>query len=69
MRLKLKPNASAPDEIYAAIIAMHEGLSDEESARANARLILVLANHIGDAGIIREATAAARGASHPNAIG
>jgi hypothetical protein len=62
MNLNLSRNAAAPDDIYDAIIRMHEGLSDEESARVNARLILILANHIGDAGIIREAAALARAA-------
>jgi hypothetical protein len=61
MSLNLSRNASAPDDIYEAIIRMHEGLSDEESARVNARLILILANHVGDADVIREATRLARG--------
>jgi hypothetical protein len=64
MTLIRKPNASAPDEIYETIIAMHEGLSDEESARVNARLILLLANHIGDAEVIKEAAETARAASN-----
>lgn len=62
MTLKLTPNAPAPDEIYEAIITMHDGLDDEASARVNARLILILANHIGDAAIVREAARIARGA-------
>jgi len=60
--LILDANAPAPDEIYEAVIAMHEGLSEEESATVNARMILILSNHIGDAGIIREAAKLARGA-------
>lgn len=60
MSLKLQPNAPAPDDIYEAIIAMHEGLGEEESARANARLIIILANHIGDAAVIREAASIVR---------
>lgn len=60
MTLILSRNAPFPDDIYEAIIRMHEGLSEEESNRANARLILILANHIGDADIIREAAALAR---------
>ncbi|MEZ5920032.1 MAG: DUF2783 domain-containing protein [Parvularculaceae bacterium] len=60
--LILDANSPAPDEIYEAIIAMHEGLSEEESATVNARMILILSNHIGDAGIIREASKLARGA-------
>jgi hypothetical protein len=64
MTLTLKPNVTAPDDIYEAIIAMHEGLTDDESTKANARLILILANHIGDAAVIRKATKAARGVDH-----
>lgn len=60
MRLIITPNAGAPDDIYEAIIRLHDGLSDDESAAANARLILILANHIGDAEVIRQAAALAR---------
>jgi hypothetical protein len=52
MSLILTRNAPAADDIYEAIIRMHEGLTDDESARVNARLILILANHIGVASII-----------------
>lgn len=61
MSLKLELNTRQPDEIYQAIIDMHEGLSEQESSAVNARLILLLANHIGDVNIIRDATAIARG--------
>lgn len=60
MRLVTTPNAAAPDDIYEAIMRLHDGLNDDESQSANARLILILANHIGDASVIREATAMAR---------
>lgn len=60
MKLIVTPNAAAPDDLYEAIIRLHDGLSDEDSAGANARLILILANHIGDADVIREAAALAR---------
>jgi hypothetical protein len=42
------------------LIATHRDLSDEQSELLNARLILVLANHIGDLGVLREALAVAR---------
>jgi hypothetical protein len=42
------------------LIAAHRDLGDEQSELLNARLILVLANHIGDLGILREALAVAR---------
>lgn len=60
MTLTLAPNLARPDEVYAALIAAHEGLSDADSQALNARLILILLNHIGDEGVIRAALAAAR---------
>jgi hypothetical protein len=42
------------------LIGTHRDLSDEQSELLNARLVLVLANHIGDLGILREALAVAR---------
>lgn len=66
MKLIVTPNTLAPDDIYEAIIRLHDGLSDEESAAANARLILILANHIGDAGVVREALALARASVSPS---
>ena len=65
MPLSTTPNAANPDDIYETIIRFHDGLSDEESAAANARLILILANHIGDVDVIRDATALARRAGAP----
>lgn len=54
-----------PDGIYNAIIDAHRGLSDAESLSLNASLVLLLANHIGDEGIVREAIAVARAAVAP----
>lgn len=48
------------DGVYAAIIDAHQGLSLEQSAALNARLVLLLANHIGNGAVIREALAKAR---------
>lgn len=48
------------DDFYEALIELHRDLSDEQSAQANARLILLLANHIGDLSVLREAMAIAR---------
>jgi Protein of unknown function (DUF2783) len=56
------PNIDAADDFYAELIALHAGKSDEESAAINARLILLLCNHIGDRQTLREAFAAAAGA-------
>ncbi|MCB1764068.1 MAG: DUF2783 domain-containing protein [Gammaproteobacteria bacterium] len=51
---------SAGDAFYEALIEMHRDLSDEQSAKANAKLILLLANHIGDLNILRQALEKAR---------
>ncbi|WP_425072057.1 DUF2783 domain-containing protein [Sagittula sp. S175] len=59
-KLNTQPNIAAPDDFYAALIAAHEGLSDEDSAAYNARLILLLANHIGDRETLEDALALAK---------
>ncbi len=53
-------NIAAPDDFYEALIDMHRDLSPADSERVNAKLILLLANHIGDLGVLRDAMAAAR---------
>jgi Protein of unknown function (DUF2783) len=53
------PNIDNPDDFYAELIAMHAGRSAEESEAVNARLILLLCNHIGDRQALREAFEAA----------
>ena len=60
MTLNSKPNIAQPDDFYQALIEAHDGLSDQQSAALNARLVLLLSNHIGDMSAIREAIAAAR---------
>ena len=63
-RLITTPNIPDPDGFYAELIAAHEGLSDEASAGFNARLILLLANQIGDRTILQQALTAAAKAQH-----
>lgn len=58
--LILTPNLPRADDTYADLLAAHEGLSKAESDALNARLILILMNHIGDQAIIREALHAAK---------
>lgn len=58
--LILTPNLPRADDTYADLLAAHEGLSKAESDALNARLILILMNHIGDQAIIREALEAAK---------
>lgn len=48
------------DDFYELLIEGHRGLSDEQSELMNARLVLLLANHVGDLRVLREAIAAAR---------
>lgn len=48
MALQLQPNIKDQDGFYDELIQTHEGLSKDESDALNARLILILANHIGD---------------------
>ena len=60
MLLTRDPNIADPDGLYAAILEAHAGLSEAESAALNARLVLLLANHIGDAAVLAEALATAR---------
>ncbi len=48
------------DDFYERLIETHRGLSDEQSQLVNARLVLLLANHVGDLRVLEEALAAAR---------
>lgn len=61
MPLNLEPNLTQPDDFYEALIDMHRGLDEAQSHHVNARLVLVLANHIGDLDVLREAMRVARG--------
>ena len=58
--LNTQPNIAAPDDFYEALIELHRGLSDAQSALVNAKLILLLANHVGDLEVLRAAMRAAR---------
>ena len=58
--LNVEPNLESPDDFYAALVALHRGLSDEQSEQVNARLILLLANHVGETEVLREAMQRAR---------
>ena len=58
--LNTEPNLPTPDDFYDELIALHRDLTDAQSALVNARLILLLANHIGDLTVLRAAMAAAR---------
>ena len=71
MPLNLQPNLAEPgqryfrdftpgDDFYEALIEAHRDLSDAQSQLLNAKLVLLLANHIGDWSVVREALALAR---------
>ena len=71
MALNLQPNFSETgkryfqtfspgDDFYESLIETHNGLTDEQSALVNAKLVLLLSNHIGDITILREAMQIAR---------
>ncbi|MDP5085575.1 MAG: DUF2783 domain-containing protein [Yoonia sp.] len=61
--LILAPNLENTDDFYAELLAAHEGLSEAAMHALNARLVLILANHIGDQGVLRQALEAARAAA------
>jgi hypothetical protein len=58
--LTLEPNMERPDDFYEALIEAHRGLSERQSADVNARLILLLANQIGDLPTLQAAIEKAR---------
>ncbi|MEO7954235.1 MAG: DUF2783 domain-containing protein [Polaromonas sp.] len=71
MGLNLTPNFAEPgrryfhtfspgDDFYESLIETHRDLSDEQSALVNAKLVLLLSNHIGDIDTLREAMKIAR---------
>ena len=60
MALSTDSNFAKPDDAFRAVVEAHRGLSDAESADLDAALVLILANHIGDIGVLREAIALAK---------
>ena len=60
MRLITEPNLESPDPFYEALIETHRDLGETESHALNARLVLLLANHIGHHDVLLEAMKAAR---------
>ncbi|HEY8566392.1 MAG TPA: DUF2783 domain-containing protein [Beijerinckiaceae bacterium] len=65
MPLSEASRLSDPDRAYRLLVDAHRGLSDEESAALNTRLVLILANEVGDLGTLEEAIALARRAGEP----
>ena len=58
--MRTDPNIPDPDGFYAALVAAHEGLTDVQSAELNARLVFLLANQVGDQGVLIDCVEAAR---------
>ena len=61
MELITTPHLDSPDDFYEALIESHRDLDDDESQALNARLVLLLANHIGSLEVLQQALQAARG--------
>jgi hypothetical protein len=54
------PHLDRPDDFYEALLAAHDGLAADQSHDLNARLVLLLANHIGRFDVLQQALQAAR---------
>jgi len=62
MDLITAPHLETPDDFYEALIEAHRDLDNPASHALNARLVLLLANHIGSLDVLQQALHAARGA-------
>ena len=58
--LNTTPNLESADDFYEALIDIHRDLSAAQSHALNAKLVLLLANHIGTMAVLAEALQAAR---------
>jgi Protein of unknown function (DUF2783) len=61
MELITSPHLESPDEFYEALIDAHRDLDNQASHALNARLVLLLSNHIGSLDVLHQALQAARG--------
>ncbi len=59
-KLRTESRLADPDAFYAALMDAHRGLDAAASRKLDAKLVLLLANHVGDLDVLREAIAAAR---------
>jgi len=53
-KLRTDPQILDPDDFYARLIDLHQGLSSDESNSLNCKLILLMANHIGEREVLEE---------------
>lgn len=58
--LSTTSNFASPDDAYRVIVEAHRGLTDDQSAALDTALVLILANHIGDVGLLHDAIALAK---------
>jgi hypothetical protein len=58
--LNTEPNIAQADDFYEALIDAHRDLNEQQSQMLNAKLILLLSNHIGDLGVLQQALRIAR---------
>ena len=65
MPLNTAPNIPDPDGFYDTLLAAHQDLTKAQSDALNARLILILSNHIGDRSVLQEALDLARKSAGP----
>jgi len=63
MPLNMDPNIETVDDFYAELLETHDGLNKAESDALNARLILILANQIGERDVLSAALNAAKQAT------
>lgn len=66
MPLITEANLDAPDDFYEALIDTHRDLAAADSHALNARLVLLLANHIGSLDVLKQALALARASAQPS---
>ena len=59
-KLRTEPRIDDPDDFYASLIALHAGLNTEQSQKLNSKLILLMANQIGDRAVLNEILEAVR---------
>ena len=60
MALSTSSNFAKPDDAFRMIVEAHRGLDDSQSGDLDTALVLILANHIGDIGVLRDAIALAK---------
>jgi hypothetical protein len=65
MQLNIEPNIESADAFYEVLIDIHRELDEAQSHALNARLVLLLANHIGHMDVLRQALQAARASARP----